>query len=349
MDKIVAEDISLIAETKIDWNKLKKRNILITGATGLIGYNLVTYLCYLSQKKKLDLNIYAHIRNKDKALKVFGPIADSLNFVIGDITETIQIEDPIHLIVHAASQTSSKAFVQSPIETIKTALQGTMNVMEFAKKCKAESVLFLSTMEIYGSPATDEKIDEFHHTNINTMSERSCYPESKRMCENIAASYFSEYGIPVKVIRLTQTIGPGVSYNDSRVFAEFARCAIEKKDIILRTKGKTKRSYLYSGDAINAIITVLLCDKNGEAFNAANEDTYCSIFEMARIVAEKCCNREIIVKIEEQDNSARGYAPELHMNLDTRKLQTLGWRPTRNLEDMFNILIEDMRKDAPNV
>lgn len=343
MNKIFLDDIERIANTSIEWSRMKHRNILVTGSTGLIGYNLVRYLYQLSRIKNLDIGIYAHVRNLDKAISLFDDISSSIHFVVGDITDRIKIDEPIHLIVHAASQTSSKAFVNKPVETINTSIQGTINIFDFARKNPVESVVYLSTMEVYGTPTTDEKITEYHHSNLNTMVARSCYPESKRMCENISASYYSEYGVPIKVIRLTQTIGPGVTYNDPRVFAEFARCAIERRDIVLHTKGNTKRSYLYSGDAVSAILSVLVSDRNGEVFNAANEETYCSILEMANTVANDCCGGAISVRIDEQDNKSFGYAPELHMNLDSSKLRALGWQPTRNLKDMYDILIEDMK------
>ena len=152
-----------------------------------------------------------------------------------------------------------------------------------------------------------------------------------------------EYDIPVNVVRLTQTFGRGVDYNDGRVFAEFARCVIEKRDIVLHTKGETRRNYLYTQDAVNAILTVLIKGKNGEAYNAANEDTYCSIYDMAQMFAKRCAHGEIKVRIEIEDESKYGFAPVLKMNLDATKLKSLGWEAAVGLEDMFHILIQDMR------
>ena len=165
------------------------------------------------------------------------------------------------------------------------------------------------------------------------------------MCENLCVSYMKEYGIPVKIIRLTQTFGPGVTYDDGRVFAEFARCAIEQRNIVLKTKGETKRNYLYTADAVSAIFTVLLKGKSGEAYNAANEETYCSIYEMAQMVANMCGNEQISVEIEEKDSVEKlGYAPTLKMNLDTSKLRAIGWKPGTKLEEMFKMLIKDMER-----
>ena len=265
--------------------------------------------------------------------------------MVSDICDLKAEQIGVDYIIHAASQTSSKAFVNQPVETINTAIKGTAAVLEFARVNKVKSFVYLSSMEVYGSPDNDEKISEEYGTNLDTMKVRSCYPESKRMCENLCVSYFSEYGVPVKIIRLTQTFGEGVEYNDGRVFAEFARCAIEGRDIILKTKGETKRNYLYLDDAVDAVFTVLLKGENGNAYNAANEDTYCSIYDMAKLVSERCAGNKIKVVIcEQQDISKFGYAPALKMNLSTEKLKRLGWQAKTNLEDMFHILIEDMKK-----
>ena len=307
--------------------------VLVTGATGLIGSNLINYL--------LDNNykVIGLVRNIEKAKKKL-PENNNLSFVIGDITEPIDIPDKVDYIVHGASNTSSKAFIDEPVEIINTAIQGTKNMLELAKEKKVNSVVYLSSMEVYGCPLTDEKIYETHSTNLNTMSVRSSYPESKRMCESLCTAYYKEYGVPVKVIRLTQTFGKGVEYNDSRVFAEFARCAIEGRDIVLHTKGETKRCYLSIDDAVSAIMTVMLNGMNGEAYNAANEETYCSIYEMAQLVAHECADDKISVRIEIEDESKYGFAPVLRMNLDTSKLRLLGWKANKSLINMYFVLME---------
>ncbi len=341
--EILEEDLASIANLSIDfYAPLANKTILVTGATGLIGFTLIKALLHINQKYSLNIKVLALVRNFQKAESKFGKQKGCLKFIISDIAQKIVVDESVDYIVHGASQTSSKAFVQEPVETIHTALNGTTNMLELAKEKKVSSFVYLSSMEVYGTPTTNEKILESHATNLDTMSVRSCYPESKRMCESLCKSYFSEYCVPTKVIRLTQTFGPGVSYNDGRVFAEFARCAIENRDIVLHTKGETKRNYLYTADAVTAILTILLKGKNGEAYNAANENTYTSIYEMANIVATQCASKRIKIFIQEEDISKFGYAPVLKMNLDTSKLQALGWKPTRNLTEMFERLIKTM-------
>lgn len=325
----------------VNLKKLQGKTVFITGATGVLGYSVVKYICERNEQFQEPVKILALVRDIDKAESIFGKIKN-LKFIVGDVRYNILIDDPIDYIIHAASQTSSKAFVEEPVETIYTAVVGANNILRIAKEKKVKSFIYLSSMEVYGYPITDEKIDELHCTNLDTMVVRSSYPESKRMCENLCKAYCEEYGVPAKVIRLTQTFGTGVSYDDKRVFAEFARCVIEGRDIVLHTKGETKRNYLHTMDAVIAILKVLLEGENGQAYNAANEDTYCSIYEMAELVVNECANRKIEIRVEVDGENQYGFAPTLKMNLDTTKLQRLGWRPRFGLKEMFCSLIEDM-------
>lgn len=338
-----------LSETKkaiagMNLSSFEGSSLMVTGATGLIGSAIVKTVLEYNKTAGSPIKVIALVRNEKKAEKVFeGYTDDELKFLTSDVCELKAENMGVDNIIHAASVTSSRSFIEQPVETINTAIKGTAAILDFAKANKVKSFVYLSSMEVYGTPATDDKIYEDHGTNLDTMAVRSCYPESKRMCENISTSYFSEYGVPVKIVRLTQTFGPGVEYNDGRVFAEFARCAIEGRNITLKTKGETRRNYLYLFDAVSAVLTVLEKGENGNAYNAANEETYCSIYEMAKLVADECAEGRISVVIEDNEDASKfGYAPTLKMNLSTEKLRNLGWKPLVSLKDMFRIMIEDM-------
>ena len=329
----------------IDLNEIEGKTLLVTGATGLIGQSIIKYILKWNEKSSKPIKVLALIRDYNKALKVYTKFLNNdLRFIVSDINELSSDNLVVDYIIHAASETSSRTFVNEPLNTIFTALNGTKKILDLANKSNILGMVYLSSMEVYGAPETDEKIYENHGSNLDTMAVRSCYPESKRMCENLCAAYHAKYELPIMVVRLTQTFGPGVQYNDSRVFAEFARCAIEGRDIILNTKGDTKRSYLYTEDAVDAILTVLLKGVPGEAYNAANESTYCSIYEMASLVAKELSSNRSKVLIQATENlNKHGYAPTLHMNLDTRKLCSLGWKPKTDLKTMYSKMIEDMK------
>lgn len=322
---------------------LQGADVVITGAAGLIGKTLIRHI----HGQVPSCHIIAVVHSLEKARRYFTQ-SDRLTLIEADVNEPIRIEGNVDYIIHGAGITGSKRFVDEPADTILTAVNGTRNMLELAREKQVRSFVFLSTMEVYGAPATDEKITEDAVCRLDTMQIRSSYPESKRLCETMCSAYSAQYGVPAKVVRLTQTIGPGIEYNDGRVFAEFARCVIEKKDIVLRTRGETMRSYLSTDDAADAILTVLLKGENGQAYNAANEATYCSVYEMAKMAAHECAGDEINVQIRPEDVARYGYAPVLRMNLDTSKLQALGWKANADLVQMLQALIDSMkRSEAP--
>lgn len=338
-DGFIVEDMENIRR-KIDPAKIDGSRILISGATGLVGKYLVRFLAQYCGCK-----VIAVVRDVEKAQRLWSDLEGRVEYIHTDITRLEAVNQSIDYMIHGASITSSRSFQAQPAEVIYTSVEGTRRMLEFAGMNPVKGFLFLSTMEVYGAPLTEDKIYETQGTNLDTMSARSSYPESKRLCEALCAAYHSEYGIPARVLRLTQTFGPGVEYDDPRVFAEFARCAIEGRDIVLHTAGNTKRSYLYLADACTAILKVLAEGSDGESYNAANESTYCSIREMAELVAAQAAGNKIKVRLEldEKVQKERGYAPVLKMNLDTSKLQGIGWKAEAGLLQMYERMIGYMR------
>jgi len=346
-NKTYSEDLDYICGFNNSFIKaLDGSVVMVTGATGLIGQTLVNSLLFENYYSDNAPTVIAAVRNTDKAGILFKAQMDEfpgkLRIVPGDITEPFDIEGPVDYIIHGASQTSSRGFIETPVETISTAYNGTVNVLELARRKQVKGMVFLSTMEVYGYPQKGHKVAEDEIGALTPLTVRNCYPVSKQLCENLCCSYAHEYKVPVKIMRLTQTFGPGVVYNDGRVFAEFARCIIEKKDIVLKTAGLTERCYLYTADAATAIFTGLISGDSGQAYNAANEESYCSIAQMARMAAEMGGTK---VKIESADTSALGYAGTLYMDLDTSMLRSLGWKAETGLKDMYLRMISCMEKE----
>lgn len=328
----------------IPWEKLRNQTVLITGTTGLIGGTLVRSLLWANQQRHLHITVIALVRNIKKAMEKFskhGEIDASLLLVEGSVELLPEIPLPVDYVIHGANPTASAYFTQYPIETIHVSIKGTWNLLDFARRKNVKGFLYISSMEVYGSHETDDAIDEQGIAIIDTMSPRSCYPEAKRLCENLCAGYFSECGLPAKVIRLTQTFGPGVAADDNRVFAQFLRAALKRENIVLQTDGSTKRSYLYTADACSAILTVMLKGCSGEAYNAANPATYCSILDMAKMVAEKLTNNQIGVNIQIARQEHSIFPPNRKVNLQVDKLRALSWSPTYGLQEMFERTSKD--------
>ncbi len=322
--------------------ELFNSSVLITGATGLIGSFFIKCLIELNKTQNANIKIYALVRNRQKAEKIFG---NEVTLVVGDIVNAKPFDFDVNYIFHGASITSSKDMVNKPVDTIDIAFKGTENMLNAAREQKnLKAFVYLSSLEVYGvTPPELKIITENDYGYIDQLNVRSSYSLGKRMVECLCASFASQYGVPVKIVRLTQTFGPGVAYSDGRVFADFARCVIENRDIILHTKGETVRNYCYLSDAVTALITVAAKGKIAEAYNVANENSDISIYDMAQMLCSFYPEKNIKTVIEDNGNAAAmGYNPTVKIKLGTQKLRELGWEAKVGLESMFKNLIEDM-------
>lgn len=337
MNKIQEQDIREFADYFVLGNLLSGTTILITGATGLIGSTLIRCLLAIRQ----NIRIIAPVRNKEKAMTMFPDIEKSVDFIECDILnyDYSQVGD-VDYIVHCAAPTSSKFFVEHPVETFNTIVKATSALLDYARRYSVKSFIYLSSLEVYGSIHDDNKpVTEEIQGYLDPMSVRSSYPMAKRAAENLCCLYAAEYRIPVKIARLTQTTGAGITQEDNRVIAQFARLAAQRKDIILHTTGEAARPYCYTTDAVSAILFILLKGENGYAYNVANDETYISARDMAIFLKKNFCP-QIEIRVELNDNM--GYAPVTKLKLSTSSLKSLGWVPRFSLYDIFNRLINSL-------
>lgn len=337
ISKVFSEDLQYILKSScVEWDKFKNSSILISGATGLICSTVAKALIYAEQQLNLNMQIYCLVRNIEKAKQLFSDFSDCdcLHFIEGDVVSPIECDAKFRYIIHGASPTASKYFIEHPVGTINTAVNGTDNLLDRGVKDKAEGFVYLSSMEAYGNVTDERTLTEDILGNIDLSNIRSSYPESKRLCELLVNSYANEFGIRAASIRLAQTFGPGVSKDDARVFAMMARCVQREEPIILLTKGTSRHPYLYTAQAVTAILCVLLKGTGGEIYNAANPDTYCSIYEMGLMVAEQLAGGKISVEIAESEES-RKYPASGYLNLNIDKIKAIGWTPEGTLKDMY--------------
>lgn len=339
---VLLEDIKHFALNFKLSEQLRDKTFLITGATGLIGSVMVKCLLELNRKMQLGIKVIAVVRNLDKAQSVYKDEYSQVDFRQLDLSDIIQehIGCCVDYVVHLASPTASKYFVEHPVETLRTAVEGTTAVLEYAKDAKVKSFVYASSLETYGSNHTDDWLKEDFQGYVNPTEVRSSYNIGKRACECLCHAYAMEYGVNVMIARMTQTFGAGVEYNDGRVFAQFARKAIEGQNIELHTLGETRRMYCYTTDAVSAMLYLLLKGEKGEAYNIANKDSYISIRDMANLIRDDF-NPSIEVVIAPKEN--QGYAPETMLRLDTSKIEGLGWKPVYGLKEMFGRLINSMQ------
>ena len=256
-----------------------------------------------------------------------------------------RLKENCDFIIHAAAVTTSKLMVSQPVDNIKTAVNGTDKMLKFAVDKKCSSFVYISSMEIYGQPFTEGKTAEQDLGYIDIASVRSCYPEGKRMCECLCTAYASQYGLNVKSARLAQTFGPGILPTENRVFAQFARSAMNGQDIVLHTMGTSEGNYVYTRDAVKAIIMLLTEGMSGQAYNIANEDSHMTIRQMAELVAKEIADNQIKVVIDiPKDNRSLGYAPGVKMWLDASKMKSLGWNPEVDLVESYRRMMKWMER-----
>lgn len=316
-----------------------RKNVLITGATGLVGSLLVKAFAYANETYGTSATIYAVVRNKTKAESVLdGYLSNEINLIKQDLSESLTTELPkIDYIVHAAAITQSKIMVQRPVDVINTSLVSTQNLLRLAQTESAK-MLYISSMEYYGSLSEGTLATEDKLGYIDLSSARSCYPESKRMCECMCNAYAQQFGVGVCSARLAQTFGAGVLEGENRAFMQFLRSALVNEDITLKTKGLSETNYVNSIDAIKAILTLLAKGVSGEAYNVVNEETHSTIKDVAQLVIDEFSNGTSRLVFDIDMNNASGYAADVKLRLCASKLKALDWSPQYGIVDSFKQL-----------
>ena len=335
----LTNDILSFSETFAHYRELKGKHILITGATGLIGSILTKCLLALNKKYKLEMHITCPVRNPEKAGKMFAGEDAHIEFPFVTLEKIDELQPalPVDYVVHLAAPTASRFFVEKPVETFRAVVNGTEAMLRLSRKVQVKNFVYVSSLEVYGSILDDTvTVTEKMQGYINPIDARSSYPLGKRAAECLCHCYFREFGLHTSIARLAQTFGAGVSKEDNRVFAQFARSAVSHQDIILHTSGELSRVYCYTTDAVSALLSIMISGQAGEAYNVANPDTYISVKEMAFFIQKNFAN-DIAVKTEPQDGC--GYSPTTKLRLDITKIRQLGWQPQTGLKDMFEKLI----------
>ena len=328
--EVVQSDLKNIISQNIDFEKLYNKTVLITGASGMIASYYMYTLMYLNDTKDANIKIYALVMDMDRLEKITElSTRNDIIPIVQDVCDPIYIPEKVDYIIHMASSANPRTITKDPVGIIKANVIGTLNVLELAKKNDAE-VLFTSTREIYGEIQGKEKIKETDMGVLECLELRSCYPESKRMAENLMVSFAYQYNIKYKIVRIAHAYGPGmIINNDGRIMSDLISYIVNKENIVLKSTGDAKRAFCYITDVVSALLMITVIGKPNEAYNISNETEEISVKDLAFMMKEMYQDTEVVFNIEENKNE---YVKFKRVPLDTTKLEDLGWEPKVSLK-----------------
>ena len=333
------QDILNIFQTNLPWGELSGCNILIIGATGLIGGCLVETLM---MNPKRDYQVYASGRNQARAMERFKDFVndESFHFLKYNVIEPLDSDIRFDYIIHAASNGSPNFFAQKPVEVMKSNLYGLVNLMEYGLAHGMKRMLYLSSGEVYGE-GDGRVFTEDYSGYVDCTKPRSCYPSSKRAAETLCVSYVEEYGADVVIARPCHVYGPHFTEQDNRVYAQFIRNVLSGEDIVMKSTGEQFRSWCYVVDCVSALLRILLKGECGQAYNIADVKSNISIRELAETIA--CLgNKKVVIDIPDTDEK-KGFNVVMKSVFSTEKLELLGWKANTNIKDGLRNTISELQ------
>ncbi len=326
--EIYAADVASIAGENLPWEKLAGKNLLLTGATGLIGTLLIDVLMKKNRDENLNVKIFAAGRNEKVAAERFSDYFGDKNFsfVKLDVNEPIKDDFKVDFIIHAASNSQNKLFASDPVNTIMANILGSYNLLEFGVKSKVERFVFVSSGDSYGKPLNEDDVfDENYCGYINPNTLRAGYPEAKRAGEALCQAYISKYNLDVVIARPCRIYGPTMRLDDSKAMSEFIMNGVRGEDIVLKSQGLPRFSYCYGADCVSGILYCLLKGQCGEAYNVSDSSEILSLREIAEYVSS-LAGKKVIFELP-SELQAKGFLKVLKVVLSNDKLRALGWTP----------------------
>ncbi len=318
--------------------------VVVTGGAGFLGRHVCKRL--LNQGRIFVICLDNLITGKLTNIEEFihNPIYSSyFHFVQHDITVPIKLERILPGLFHHVDEIYHLACIASPdkykeyaIETLMTSFQGTKNVLDLAKQfttsehqCK---VLFTSTSEVYGDPLVHPQ-PETYYGNVNTVGERSCYDEGKRVAETLIYEYRRKYNMDIKIVRLFNTYGPYMDIDDGRVITNFIKQIMTNKPVQIYGDGTQTRSFCYVDDLIYGLFSMMASSECGP-INLGNPYCEFTLNELVHVFEKVICQRINVQYLPGTENDPKQRKPDI-----TKAYETLGFSPMIDLEDGLNRLV----------
>lgn len=298
---------------------MKKKRILVTGGAGFLGSHLCERLIADGHEVVCLDNFFTGTRENVAALLGH----PRFELVRHDVEHPVTME--VDQIFHLACPASPVHYQRNPVRTIKTAVQGSLNLLETARECNAR-ILIASTSEVYGDPAEHPQ-RETYWGNVNPIGPRACYDEGKRCAEALAVSYAQQYGVQVRIVRIFNTYGPRLHQADGRVVSNFIVQAVKGEPITVFGDGKQTRSFCYVSDLVEGFVRLMASEHGTAPVNIGNprEST---MLELVSVIKELTGSRSEIrfMPLPKDDPVRRN--PDI-----SRAKELLGWSPRVSLEE----------------
>ena len=305
---------------------------IITGGAGFVGSHLCErFLAEGDEVVCVDNLLTGHRRNIVHLLK-----EPRFHFVEHNISEPLQIDGPVHNVLHFASPASPADYLAHPIPTLKVGALGTHNALGLAK-AKDARFLLASTSEVYGDPEVHPQREDYWG-NVNPIGPRGCYDEAKRFAEAITMAYHRFHGVKSRIVRIFNTYGPRMRLDDGRVLPNFMGQALRGEPITVYGRGDQTRSFCYVSDLVDGIFRLLNADFS-EPVNLGNPAEITVLQLAQEIIALVGETRSTIIYKDLPQDDPKRRKPDI-----TRARELLGWGPTIDRSEGLRRSLEYFRK-----
>jgi len=304
------------------------KRILVTGGAGFLGSHLCERLLAAGNEVICLDNFFTGSRHN------VAHLIDRHDFEIvrHDICDRIILE--VDEVYHLACPASPIHYQRNPVRTIRTCVEGTLNVLDLAREVHAR-VLIASTSEVYGDPLVHPQVESYWG-NVNPIGPRACYDEGKRCAEALAVSYARQYGVEVRIARIFNTYGPRMMENDGRVVSNFIAQCLRGNAITIFGDGKQTRSFCYVDDLLSGFMK-LMASGEEDPTNLGNPGEFTMLELAEKIRAQIGASSAIEFRPLPTDDPARR-RPDI-----SKATARLGWTPKISLDEGLTKTIVDFR------